>query len=72
VKTGYRAALEAGADICVKRDGDGQMAAADVPPLIGPVLRGEADYAKGNRFNRLPALARMPRLRLLGNGRCRS
>jgi dolichol-phosphate mannosyltransferase len=68
MKSGYRAALAAGADICVKVDGDGQMAGADVPRLIEPLLRREADYAKGNRFNRLTALARMPRVRLLGNG----
>src|SRR5262245_21663860 len=68
VKSGYRAALDAGAEICVKMDGDGQMAPTDVFPLIAPLLRREADYAKGNRFNRLPALALMPRVRLLGNG----
>jgi dolichol-phosphate mannosyltransferase len=68
VKTGYQAALAAGADICVKMDGDGQMAAEDVPRLIEPLLRREADYAKGNRFARLPSLARMPGIRLLGNG----
>jgi dolichol-phosphate mannosyltransferase len=68
MKSGYRAALAAGADICVKMDGDGQMSAADVLPLIGPLLKREADYSKGNRFRRLPELARMPRVRLLGNG----
>ncbi|CAN5780390.1 hypothetical protein BH23GEM7_BH23GEM7_39550 [soil metagenome] len=66
--SGYRAALERGAEICVKMDGDGQMAAEHLPRLIAPLLRREADYSKGNRFRDLEALARMPRLRLIGNG----
>ncbi|HEV2129622.1 MAG TPA: glycosyltransferase, partial [Longimicrobiaceae bacterium] len=66
--SGYRAALEQGAEICVKMDGDGQMSAEHLPTLIAPLLRREADYSKGNRFRDLEALARMPRLRLIGNG----
>lgn len=66
--TGYLRALELGAEVCVKVDGDGQMAPEHIPGLVGPVLRGEADYAKGNRFHNLPALTTMPRIRLLGNG----
>jgi dolichol-phosphate mannosyltransferase len=31
-------------------------------------VRGEADYAKGNRFRDVEALRAMPRLRLVGNG----
>jgi dolichol-phosphate mannosyltransferase len=68
VMTGYRAALGRGADICVKMDGDGQMSAEDLPGLIEPLIRGEADYAKGNRFWLLDALGTMPRIRLVGNG----
>jgi dolichol-phosphate mannosyltransferase len=68
VVTGYRAALRQGAEICVKMDGDGQMSADDLPRLVEPLLRGEADYAKGNRFWMLDALRAMPRIRLIGNG----
>jgi glycosyltransferase involved in cell wall biosynthesis len=67
VITGYRAALEAGADIVVKVDGDGQMNPALIPNLIAPILAGEADYAKGNRFDSLEDLYEMPRVRILGN-----
>lgn len=66
--TGYRAALEAGADICVKIDGDGQMATEHLERLVAPLLLGEADYSKGNRFRDIEALGMMPRLRLIGNG----
>lgn len=67
VKTGYAEALRRGASVCVKMDGDGQMRAEDLDALLAPVLRGHADYAKGNRFVDLAALRSMPRVRLLGN-----
>lgn len=65
---GYRAALERGADVCVKLDGDGQMDQRLLPALVAPLVSGEADFAKGNRFRDIDALAAMPRIRLLGNG----
>jgi dolichol-phosphate mannosyltransferase len=65
--TGYRAALEAGATVIVRLDGDGQMDPALIPRLVRPIEAGEADYAKGNRFFELEGLRAMPRLRLVGN-----
>lgn len=67
VMTGYRAALEAGIDIVVKIDGDGQMDPALLPLFVSPILSGEADYAKGNRFFSASAVRGMPTIRLLGN-----
>jgi glycosyltransferase involved in cell wall biosynthesis len=67
VKTGYRAALEAGCDVVVKMDADGQMDPAFLPDLVHPLLTGEAGYAKGNRLWSLEASRAMPRRRLLGN-----
>jgi len=64
---GLRAALAEGAEVVVKLDGDGQMDPALIPRLVQPILAGEADYAKGNRFFELEGLAAMPRGRLLGN-----
>ncbi|MCH2169488.1 glycosyltransferase family 2 protein [Myxococcota bacterium] len=64
---GYEAAMADGADIIVKLDGDGQMDPRLVPSLIQPLLDGEADYAKGNRFFDLRGLRAMPWLRLVGN-----
>lgn len=65
--TGYRQALRDGMDIVVKLDGDGQMLGAPIANLISPLLRGEADYSKGNRFYNLRFLRSMPLLRVLGN-----
>lgn len=67
VMTGYKAALEGGADVIVKIDGDGQMDPRLVPQFINPILSGEADYTKGNRFFDLEAIRAMPKVRLLGN-----
>jgi glycosyltransferase involved in cell wall biosynthesis len=65
--TGFRQSLEDGADIAVKLDADGQMDPEFIPALIRPLLAGEADYVKGNRFWDLQSVAQMPRLRLVGN-----
>ncbi len=65
--TGYRAALQEGAEVIVKLDGDGQMDPALLPLLLRPIVEARADYAKGNRFHDLDALRSMPRARLLGN-----
>lgn len=67
VVTGYKAALVDGADVIVKMDGDGQMLGSDIPELVEPILAGDADYTKGNRFDSLDDLYQMPRVRILGN-----
>ena len=66
--TGYRAALKTGADIIVKIDGDGQMAPELIPSFTAPILKGQCDYTKGNRFFRPEDLRTMPALRIFGNG----
>lgn len=65
--SGFRAALNDGADIVVKLDGDGQMDPSLIPLLIRPILSGDADFTKGNRFYSLENLEGMPPLRILGN-----
>jgi len=67
VLTGYRAAIEAGADVIVKVDGDGQMDPRLIPAIAAPILAGEADYTKGNRFFDIEELWVMPKVRLFGN-----
>ncbi len=65
--TGYRRALELGADVIVKVDGDGQMDPKFIPTLARPIMEGRADYTKGNRFYLMEGLAGMPYMRLFGN-----
>ena len=67
VLTGYRTAFEAGMKIFVKMDSDGQMDPRYLPILIRPLLTGQADYAKGNRFLHQVELTRMPLARRIGN-----
>jgi glycosyltransferase involved in cell wall biosynthesis len=65
--TGYRAAIADGAEVIVKLDGDGQMDPALIPYFVAPILAGEADYTKGNRFYDIEKMCSMPRVRLFGN-----
>ena len=65
--TGMAAAIDRGASIIVKIDADGQIDPALIPGLIRPILNGQADFAKGNRFFFLSNSASMPWVRLFGN-----
>lgn len=67
VITGYRAALADDATVLVKMDGDGQMDPSLVPAFVAPLLAGEADYTKGNRFYDLENVHTMPKGRIFGN-----
>lgn len=67
VMTGYRAAIAQGAEVIVKIDGDGQMDTSRISNFIEPILTGEADYTKGNRFFDLEEIRAMPNVRLFGN-----
>jgi dolichol-phosphate mannosyltransferase len=67
VMSGYSAAIIGGANVIVKVDGDGQMDPSLIPEFISPIIRGEADYAKGNRFYDLEEIRAMPKVRLFGN-----
>lgn len=67
VKKGYRKAMELGAAVAVKVDGDGQMDPTLIPLFVKPILSGRADYTKGNRFTRPEDYRSMPSIRLLGN-----
>jgi glycosyltransferase involved in cell wall biosynthesis len=50
VQTGFRYAFEHGYDIAVRVDGDGQHDPSQLPFVLEPVLRGDADIAVGSRF----------------------
>jgi glycosyltransferase involved in cell wall biosynthesis len=65
--TGYKKALELGAQVIVKIDGDGQMDMDHLPVLLRPLIEGKADYTKGNRFRDFQSLQQMPFIRRVGN-----
>lgn len=72
IVTGYQRALADGYDIVVVSGGDNQMPLEQMPRLLEPLVRGVADYTKGNRFMRrnyafadIPPI--MPKTRLIGN-----
>jgi len=63
VMTGYKRAVE----IIAKMDADGQMDPDYLVQLITPIVVGEADYCKGNRFLHERELRAMPGRRRFGN-----
>ena len=67
VITGYQAAIKDDAEIIIKIDGDGQMDPMLIPYFVEPILSGDADYTKGNRFYDLEEIHSMPAMRLFGN-----
>ena len=67
VLTGYHEACRLGAEIIVKMDSDGQMDPRYLPALIDPIVRGHADYTKGNRYVHARQLRSMPFVRRIGN-----
>lgn len=64
---GYAEAARRGGRILVKVDGDDQMDLGFMGQLVAPILLGEADYAKGNRFTSVSHLKAMPGVRVFGN-----
>jgi len=67
VMSGYAVAINDGHDVFVKIDGDGQMDPALIPSFVSPIISGDADYVKGNRFFDPESLTGMPFIRLFGN-----
>jgi dolichol-phosphate mannosyltransferase len=67
VKTGYQHAMNLDVKAIVKLDGDYQMDPSLIPHIAAPVVSGEADYHKGNRFYNVDVVRTMPPLRLFGN-----
>jgi glycosyltransferase involved in cell wall biosynthesis len=69
IVTGYRSAVAdaRGNDLVVVMAGDAQMDPADLPRLLAPLAKDQADYAKGNRLFTGEAWKIIPRHRYLGN-----
>ncbi|GAC1353232.1 MAG: hypothetical protein NVSMB1_24550 [Polyangiales bacterium] len=66
IARGYLRARELCADAVVVLAGDAQMDPVDLPALLLPVLRGDTDYAKGNRLLWPSGALAFPLHRLLG------
>ena len=64
VKSCFEAAKANAADVLVVLDGDGQHNPDEIPRLLAPVLRGEADLTIGSRF--IADNHNMPRYRKFG------
>jgi glycosyltransferase involved in cell wall biosynthesis len=69
IVTGYNAALEEGRQqsLVAVMAGDAQMDPADLPKLLTPLVKDQADYTKGNRLFTGEAWKIIPRHRYLGN-----
>jgi len=66
---GLRSALSLGADIIVNIDADGQFDPRDIPKLIAPIIRGEADMVTASRFADPKLVPNMPWIKKWGNRR---
>ncbi len=66
IKSCFEAARSNGADILVTLDGDGQHNPDEIPRVISPILKGEANLVIGSRF--LANEHSVPRYRKFGIG----
>jgi len=62
LKTAFRYAYENGYDVVVCLDGDGQHNPCDIPKLLEPIIKDEADLVIGSRFLR----KNIPKYRIFG------
>jgi glycosyltransferase involved in cell wall biosynthesis len=64
-RTAFEAAKTYEADVLVTLDGDGQHNPDEIPQILDPVIRGEADLVIGSRFI-CPDVKDVPRYRKFG------
>ncbi|WP_394137565.1 glycosyltransferase family 2 protein [Cytobacillus oceanisediminis] len=65
VRAGLQECYSRGADIGVMIDADGEYPARQIPDLLAPIFRGEAEYTMGSRF--MGTIKGMKLHRRLGN-----
>lgn len=65
--SGFKKAMDLNVSIVIKVDGDGQMPMDYLNDLIAPILLGQADFSKGNRFANFEDMMHMPLIRRIGN-----
>lgn len=66
-RTGLQQALSAGADIIVNIDADGQFNPQDIPELIQPIQKNQAQFVTASRFAKKEYLPQMPAIKIWGN-----
>src|SRR5688572_25550499 len=66
IASGYTRACALGADVVAVMAGDGQMHPDDLAAVVLPVIRGDADYVKGDRLAHPDVRRVMPLHRKLG------
>ena len=67
LQTGMDEAVRRRVDLLVNLDSDGQFSPEDIPTLIAPLLRNEADFATASRFKDPALVPLMPQVKRLGN-----
>jgi glycosyltransferase involved in cell wall biosynthesis len=67
IATGYARCRDLGVDVTCVMAADNQMDPDELATLVGPVARGEVEYAKANRLVSGEAWTLIPRSRYLGN-----
>jgi len=67
IATGYARCRDLGVDVTCVMAADNQMDPDELASLVGPVARGEVEYAKANRLVTGEAWNLIPRSRYLGN-----
>jgi glycosyltransferase involved in cell wall biosynthesis len=67
ILTGHTRALQEDMDILAIMAGDGQMIPDILKSILDPLVRDEADYAKGNRLSNGEHRKEMPTWRTFGN-----
>ena len=67
IATGYARCRDLGVDVTCVMAADNQMDPEELASLVGPVARGDVEYAKANRLFSGEAWTLIPRSRYLGN-----
>ncbi len=66
-RSGIEKSTELGADVVVTIDADGQFDPLDIPKVVGPIVRGEADFTTASRFIDKALEPEMPFAKRWGN-----
>ena len=66
-RTGIKLSLKLQPDVIITIDADGQFDPIEIPKLLKPIVRGQADYVIGSRFLAKRKIPNMPKIKKIGN-----